>query len=298
MNTFQRGAIYWSAATGAHAVYGGIWTKYSSLSGAPSVLGLPTSDEAAGPVPGSRVQHFQGGDIFWSAATGAHSVFGLFEARWLALGGATGSLGLPTSDVGDSAGGDLHQNFAGGVLYQAANGVQALFASPVPGLTVQQAADAIDRALADLRNMLTTRKAALQNWSPAEQALFQRWFGSTDAAARATILTRIDKELQLIQDTTLGNFQMPSPVDPTKYAYVYPDDSNHLIYLDPRWVSAPAVGTDSRAGTLAHEMSHFTDVGGTHDYAYGPTNCLSLALKDPGHALFNADSFEYYIEGV
>ena len=45
MNTFQGGAIYWSPATGAHVVYGGIGAKYNSLGG-PAGYGLPTSDEA------------------------------------------------------------------------------------------------------------------------------------------------------------------------------------------------------------------------------------------------------------
>jgi peptidyl-Lys metalloendopeptidase len=32
---------------------------------------------------------------------------------------------------------------------------------------------------------------------------------------------------------------------------------------------APANGTDSKAGTLIHEMSHFNVVAGTNDWVYG-----------------------------
>ena len=59
MNTFQGGTIYWSPATGAHVVYGGIGGKYNPRLGGTFgtvSIGLPTSDEANVPgVPGVRV---------------------------------------------------------------------------------------------------------------------------------------------------------------------------------------------------------------------------------------------------
>ena len=52
------------------------------------------------------------------------------------------------------------------------------------------------------------------------------------------------------------------------YAYVYPD-SPYQVYLCGAFWSAPNTGTDSRAGTIIHELSHFTVVAGTNDWAYG-----------------------------
>lgn len=69
-NSFQFGGIYWSAATGAHVMYHGIWAKYNSLPlPARGWLGMPISDEQ-GP-PTNRENVFQGGSISWTPSGGA-----------------------------------------------------------------------------------------------------------------------------------------------------------------------------------------------------------------------------------
>ena len=57
-------------------------------------------------------------------------------------------------------------------------------------------------------------------------------------------------------------------------------------------------GTDSKAGTLIHEMSHFTVVAGTDDHAYGQTAARNLAKSNPKLAVDNADSHEYFAENT
>ncbi len=81
------------------------------------------------------------------------------------------------------------------------------------------------------------------------------------------------------------------------YAYVYPAEP-YKIYLCRVFWSAPDLGTDSQAGTLIHEMSHFTVVAGTDDWAYGQVAARVLADKDPIRALNNADSHEYFSENT
>src|SRR5207248_3266132 len=108
MNTFHGGAIYWSAATGAHVVYGGIGAEYNATAGetdyfgknVQTILGLPTSDEINVPgYAGARMITFQGGTIYWSSATGAHAVYGSIADFYNSLGGAGWSgLGLPISE--------------------------------------------------------------------------------------------------------------------------------------------------------------------------------------------------------
>jgi hypothetical protein len=39
---------------------------------------------------------------------------------------------------------------------------------------------------------------------------------------------------------------------------------------------------DDKGGTVIHEMSHFTVVGGTDDVTYGESSCRDLADTDPG----------------
>ncbi|KAG9075865.1 hypothetical protein FRC06_009848 [Ceratobasidium sp. 370] len=51
-------------------------------------------------------------------------------------------------------------------------------------------------------------------------------------------------------------------------------------------------GTDSKAGTIVHEQSHFTVNGGTRDYAYGQSRAKSLAISNAALAIMNADSHE------
>jgi peptidyl-Lys metalloendopeptidase len=81
------------------------------------------------------------------------------------------------------------------------------------------------------------------------------------------------------------------------YAFVYPSQP-YKIYLGRVYWSAPATGTDSQAGTLIHEMSHFTVVAGTDDLAYGQTAAKALATSDPASAIRNADSHEYFAENT
>jgi peptidyl-Lys metalloendopeptidase len=81
------------------------------------------------------------------------------------------------------------------------------------------------------------------------------------------------------------------------YAYVYPA-SPYKIYVCNAFWSAPMTGTDSKAGTLVHEMSHFNVVAATDDWAYGQTSAKSLASSNPSRALDNADNHEYFAENT
>ena len=79
------------------------------------------------------------------------------------------------------------------------------------------------------------------------------------------------------------------------YAFVDPNKPYVITVCGAFW-PAPATGTDSKAGTLVHEMSHFNVVASTNDNAYGQAACKSLAQSDPAAALDNADSHEYFAE--
>lgn len=83
----------------------------------------------------------------------------------------------------------------------------------------------------------------------------------------------------------------------TYYAYVYPAQP-YKIYVCKAFWSAPATGTDSKAGTLVHEMSHFNVVAGTDDWVYGQSGAKSLAISNPTNAVDNADNHEYFAENT
>jgi peptidyl-Lys metalloendopeptidase len=81
----------------------------------------------------------------------------------------------------------------------------------------------------------------------------------------------------------------------SNYAYVYADQP-YKVHLCNHFWTAPTLGTDSKAGTLVHEASHFTVVAATGDYAYGQEACRALAAENPFAAIHNADTHEYFAE--
>jgi uncharacterized protein with LGFP repeats len=99
-NHFQKdGSIYWSASTGTHSIQGPIKQKWGSIGWENSFLGFPTTDELAG-ANGGRYNDFQkaAGSIYWSSATGAHSIQGNIKDKWGALNKEAGPFGYPTTD--------------------------------------------------------------------------------------------------------------------------------------------------------------------------------------------------------
>jgi uncharacterized protein with LGFP repeats len=115
---YAGGKIFYSPATGAHAVTGAILAKYEAAGGPTGDLGLPTGTEADGGAPNSRVSAFSAADkpvIFWTPDHGAVVVRGAINAAWAKLGGATGKLGVPTGE--QSVNGDtVTQKFSGGEI--------------------------------------------------------------------------------------------------------------------------------------------------------------------------------------
>ncbi|KAF8749646.1 peptidyl-Lys metalloendopeptidase [Rhizoctonia solani] len=80
------------------------------------------------------------------------------------------------------------------------------------------------------------------------------------------------------------------------YAYVVIPGHFKEVYLCGAFWRAPMEGTDSKAGTIIHEASHFPEYAGTSDHAYGQGACRDLARNDPNRAAMNADSHEYFAE--
>jgi peptidyl-Lys metalloendopeptidase len=129
--------------------------------------------------------------------------------------------------------------------------------------------------------------------TPVSTQRYVKWFGSFLTSRWNTVnshYTNIEsafKTKPLTLDCSCN--------DSGTYAYVYPN-SPYKIYLCGAFWSAPMTGTDSKGGTLVHEMSHFSVVAGTDDWAYGQSAAASLARSNPTRAVDNADNHEYFSE--
>ncbi|KAF8646489.1 hypothetical protein AX16_007191 [Volvariella volvacea WC 439] len=130
------------------------------------------------------------------------------------------------------------------------------------------------------------------NANTAATTRYTTWFGAFTSSRRSTVLSHFNA----IRGNNFNSFTWDCTcTDSGTYAYVYPSQFGRVYFCGAFW-NAPNTGTDSKAGTIVHEASHFTSNGGTNDYAYGQSACRSLASSNPDRAVMNADSHEYFAE--
>lgn len=137
---------------------------------------------------------------------------------------------------------------------------------------------------------------ALPTASRAGDPRYTTWFGAYTSSRYSTVQAHYNS----LKNAFAGSaFQLDCDCasDNSLYAFVYVNQPYH-VHLCGAFFAAPATGTDSKAGTLVHETSHFTVVAGTNDNAYGQTACKKLATKTPNKAVDNADSHEYFAENT
>lgn len=122
---FVGGNIYWSAATDAHPVAHDFLTEWGNNGYESGYMKYPTTDEIV--LSKGRRQEFQGGGIYWSPLSGAHTLHGTIRTKWEQLGSEDGYLGYPISNEMPApewltSEGDMVQFFQGGTLiWKASN---------------------------------------------------------------------------------------------------------------------------------------------------------------------------------
>ena len=131
------------------------------------------------------------------------------------------------------------------------------------------------------------------NTNPDSYTLYIKWFGAYASTRYNTVKSHFNAVYNAF--ATKNVTYDCSCTEPSYYAYVYPSQP-YMIYLCGYFWKAGATGTDSQAGTLVHEMSHFNVTAGTQDYVYGQTAALRLAKTQPKKAINNADNHEYFAE--
>jgi peptidyl-Lys metalloendopeptidase len=174
--------------------------------------------------------------------------------------------------------------------------------APEPDVTTQ--AVAFSRCDSTQQGTVTQALSAASNYAnvavtylngtPSATPRYTTWFGAYSSSGWNTARSNF-VAIKDVYDTKTVTFDCSCKKK--YYAYVYPNQP-YKIYLCSVFWQAPMTGTDSKAGTIIHETSHFDVVAGTDDWAYGQTNAKALAISDPSKALNNADSHEYFAENT
>lgn len=150
----------------------------------------------------------------------------------------------------------------------------------------------LQNALSAANSITDNSVSYLQNESSNKyNPRFSTWFGSYNSSRWNTLRNNF----YAIQDAIDNkNLTFDCSCNQGYYAYVYPSQPYKVYFCNAFW-AAPMTGTDSKAGTIVHELSHFNVVAGTDDLAYGQTGAKNLS---PSRAIRNADSHEYFAENT
>jgi peptidyl-Lys metalloendopeptidase len=127
-----------------------------------------------------------------------------------------------------------------------------------------------------------------------QDSRYETWFGEYQSARYTTVKTHFTAISDAMDNAGVTfDCKCKQPY----FAYVYPNQP-YKIYLCKVFWQVSLTGTDSQAGTLIHEMSHFDVVAATDDYVYGQTGAMELAITNPDNAVNNADNHEYFAENT
>ena len=173
----------------------------------------------------------------------------------------------------------------GTVVYQSGVGYAGCSATQISGASA---------GLSQARSYSENAKGYLNGGTVG--ARYTTWFGAYTSARYSTAnqhFVAIDSAMDKADNSII----IDCSCHQSYYAYVYPTQPYRIYVCNAFW-SAPTAGTDSKGGTLIHEMSHFNVVAATDDHVYGQSGAKSLAISNPDQALDNADSHEYFGENT
>ena len=138
---FAGGRIFWSPATGAHALSAQILDRFAAMGAVNSPLGFPVSDQRASRGGGEHAL-FTGGKILWHPAAGAHPVWGAIGVAYDAGGAENGPLGYPIeSETVTSTAGEVRQRLEFATIYWSPTGWARTVRGGVPSRGVRESID-------------------------------------------------------------------------------------------------------------------------------------------------------------
>jgi len=122
------------------------------------------------------------------------------------------------------------------------------------------------------------------------------WFGKATTKRQQSVTSTFSNIYDALEKKRVS-FNCNECTEDATFAYVFPDEEYNLYLCGSFW-TADVAGTDSRSGTLIHEVSHFLVVAGTDDHVYGQDEAKQLAKTSPDKAINNADNYEFFAENT
>lgn len=156
----------------------------------------------------------------------------------------------------------------------------------------------LNDALKEAERIAKDTQSALTSTSETDRPNAKRyieWFGAYTVQNYNKINGDFDKIVDAIVNKTITFNCSMQDCSEGEFAHVFPVRPYEIFLCNAFW-NADLTGTDSRGGTIIHELSHFNVVAGTDDNVYGQPDCRELAKTDPLEAIANADSHEYIAE--
>lgn len=203
-------------------------------------------------------------------------------------GGGGGSAG-PTGGDGGGGGGQM-RNIGPGSDAAPPNVDSGTGASQFS----QAALNRLNSAPQNLMHFLDVALERLKKYG-ANDPEVQQWFGKN------ANVDEIRRTLEKMRQTLAsGDYKFsldPGTRDNWEMAHVFPEDGSHTIHVRPHMLD-PVFGQNTPEVTIAHELSHFNDIGGTRDLKYGDWNALALARTNSPAAMHNAENYGMFIRQV
>lgn len=153
----------------------------------------------------------------------------------------------------------------------------------------------VKKVISDCIDLLEKRLKLLEQDDPKTLEGFEKWFGYFDEERKVVILKRIKKQIVFFKELGLDKFSRIVHDEDYKVviAQALPSDSTYTIYLGNRFWDT-TLQLHAREIVLIHEISHFKKIGRTIDFGYDD-ECMIIVKKDPDKALYNADSYAFFI---
>jgi peptidyl-Lys metalloendopeptidase len=153
----------------------------------------------------------------------------------------------------------------------------------------------LQQALQGARDLAHEAYESLRDVPQSNRAISSRfltWFGRYNSDSYNLVM---DNYHHIDEALTTQTITFSCTCSDLKQAFVYADQPYEITLCASFW-TAPASGSNSQAGVLLHEISHFKVVAGTDDMTYLPVHSRLMAQYAPDKAIQNANNYRFYAE--